>query len=105
MSTKSGTSNELQNQIDNLKRELSETYKPGFGEFMGAIQIHHAKLWFAGTNENWKLAEFEIKEIRENLEGIQKYFSDRKESKSIGMINLPMESLNNSNLKKNKEMF
>jgi hypothetical protein len=95
----------LQTRIDSLEIKLSQTYKPGFGEFMGNIQIHHAKLWFAGENQNWKLADFEMNEIKENLEGIQKYCSDRTETKSIGMINLAMDSLSNSILKKNKKMF
>ncbi|TPG34792.1 hypothetical protein [Flavobacterium pectinovorum] len=60
------------------------------------IQIHHAKLWLSGENKNWKLADFEMNEIKENLEGIQKYCSDRIETKSIGMINLSMNSLSNS---------
>ena len=97
--------NVLQIRIDSLENKLSETYKPGFGEFMGNIQIHHAKLWFAGVNENWKLADFEMNEIKENLEGIQLYCADRTETKSIGMINAAMDSLNNAILKKNKEMF
>jgi hypothetical protein len=25
---------------------------------MSGIQVHHAKLWFAGDARNWKLAEF-----------------------------------------------
>ncbi len=72
---------------------------------MSNIQTHHAKLWFAGENQNWKLADFEINEIKENLEGIQKYCSERKETKSIGMINLAMDSLSNSILKKSKIKF
>ena len=102
---KSEKSENLQTQIDSLENKLSESYKPGFGEFMGNIQIHHAKLWFAGEHQNWKLADFEMNEIKENLEGIQKYCSDRTETKSIGMLNLAMDSLNNAILKKNKGMF
>jgi len=49
------------------------SYKPGFGEFMGGIQVHHEKLWFAGTNQNWKLAGFEIHEIKESMDDIRKY--------------------------------
>ena len=44
-----------------------ETMRPGLGELMSIIQLHHAKLWFAGTNENWELASFEMDEIREQL--------------------------------------
>ncbi len=34
----------LQKQIDSLQHELSNTYKPGFGEFMSGIQVHQIKL-------------------------------------------------------------
>lgn len=94
-------SKELQNQIDNLKSELSETYKPGFGEFMGNIQVHHSKLWFAGENENWKLADFEINEIKENLEAIQKYETDRPESEMIPMIKPALDSVSHAIQKQN----
>ncbi len=93
-------SKELQNQINKLKSELSETYKPGFGEFMGNIQVHHSKLWFAGENENWKLAEFEINEIEENLEAIQKYETNRPESQMIPMIRPALDSVSNAIQKK-----
>jgi hypothetical protein len=98
-------SKELQNQIDNLKSELSETYKPGFGEFMGNIQVHHSKLWFAGENENWKLADFEINEIKENLEAIQKYETDRPESEMIPMIKPALDSVSHAIQKQNLLKF
>jgi len=63
-------SSRLQVEIDSLRHQLSETYTPGLGEFMSGIQIHHAKLWFAGISKNWELADFEIKEIREANENI-----------------------------------
>jgi len=43
-------------------------YTPGLGEFMAATQVRHAKLWFAGKNDNWPLAAWEVDEIREGLE-------------------------------------
>jgi len=45
-----------------------ESYEPGLGEFMTATQLRHAKLWFAGKQNNWDLAAYEIDEIREGLE-------------------------------------
>lgn len=98
-------SKELQNQINNLKSELSETYKPGFGEFMGNIQVHHSKLWFAGENENWKLADFEINEIKENLEAIQKYETDRQESEMIPIIKPALDSVSHAIQKQNLSEF
>lgn len=62
---------------------------------MGNIQIYHSKLWFGCENQNWKLADFEMNEIKENLEGIQKYGSNRTKTKSIGMINFAMDYISN----------
>jgi len=71
----------LESRIDSLERKLADTYKPGFGEFMSSIQVHHSKLWFAGQNDNWKLADFEVNEIKETVEAIEKYQTEREESK------------------------
>jgi hypothetical protein len=76
----------LHNQIDSLKTELSKVYKPGFGFLMTNIQAHHAKLWFAGINENWKLAKFEVKELKEITDEIQNYQKNRKETELMSMI-------------------
>lgn len=44
-----------------------ELYIPGLGDLMGATQMRHAKLWFAGANGNWDLAAYEVDELREGL--------------------------------------
>src|SRR5690349_7090930 len=75
----------LQDRLDSLEHKLADTYKPGFGEFMSGIQVHHNKLWFAGKNQNWKLADFEVHEIIEAIDDIQKYQTERKESQMIKM--------------------
>ena len=49
-------------------------YAPGLGEFMTATQLRHAKLWFAGKENNWDLAAYEIDEIMEGLEEAAKQF-------------------------------
>ena len=84
----------LQSRIDSLQKKLDDSYKPGFGEFMSSIQVHHAKLWFAGQNKNWALADFEIHEIMEAVENIQKYQTERKESEKIIMIDPALDSVN-----------
>ena len=95
----------LQSRIDSLESKLADTYKPGFGEFMSGIQTHHSKLWFAGQNENWKLADFEVHEIMEAIEDIQKFQTERKESQMIGMINPALDSINNAIQQKNPALF
>jgi hypothetical protein len=95
----------LQQKVDSLQQQLSAAYKPGLGEFMSGIQVHHAKLWFAGKNQNWKLASFEIKEIEEALAGIQQYCTDRPETKSIGMMDGAIDSINKAIEQKNSTQF
>ena len=50
-----------------------ELYKPGMGDLMSALQLRHAKLWYAGRAENWPLAAFELHEIEETLERIERW--------------------------------
>ena len=95
----------LQSQIDSLQSKLNDSYKPGFGEFMSSIQVHHEKLWFAGINQNWKLADFEINEIKESLDDISQYCTDRPETKSIDMIYEPLENISKAIQKKNEADF
>ncbi len=95
----------LQNHIDSLETKLSETYKPGFGEFMGYVQAHHAKLWYAGENGNWDLANFEMDEIRETIENLKKYETDRKEVQLIPMIYPALDSVTSAINKKNPTQF
>ena len=79
--------------------------KPGLGELMLGIQTHHAKLWFAGKNENWKLANFEMDEIRELIEMARKIETDRKEINSLPMIFPALDSLTISINNKNEKLF
>jgi hypothetical protein len=92
---------QLQMQIDSAKTDLT----PGLGEFMNTVQLHHAKLWFAGTNKNWKLANYEIGELRETFEQAKKVETTRPEVKSIPIIYPPLDSLQNSINRKDLAAF
>ncbi|MDB4903085.1 MAG: hypothetical protein JWQ63_2366 [Mucilaginibacter sp.] len=95
----------LQAKVDSLNTQLAQTYKPGLGEFMMGIQIHHAKIWFAGKNQNWKLADFEIGEIKETLEAVKKYCTDRPEIKSLPILYPALDSVSNAIKAKNLKRF
>ena len=95
----------LESRIDSLERKLADTYKPGFGEFMSSIQVHHNKLWFAGLNDNWKLADFEVNEIKETVEAIEKYQTEREESEKIEMLKPALDSVDVAIRQKNAAMF
>jgi hypothetical protein len=47
---------------------------PEIGEIMMFQQLRHAKLWFAGQMNNWPLAAYEVKELREGFETVAKYY-------------------------------
>ena len=58
-----------------------------------------------GQNQNWPLADFEVNEIKESLEEIQKYCSDRPEVKAIGMIGPVIDSVNHSIQQKGRSVI
>lgn len=72
---------------------------------MGNIQTHHSKWRFAEKNENRKLVNLEINEIKEGLEGTEKYRSERTERQSIPMINPALNSVANAIQQKNLIQF
>ena len=97
--------NQMQATIDSLQDKLNKTYKPGLGEFMAGIQLHHAKLWFAGQNQNWPLADFEIHEIGESLDDINEFCKDRPEVKNIGMLKPAIDSVSSAIRQKSLQLF
>jgi hypothetical protein len=37
------------------------------GDIMGETQLRHIKLWYAGSSQNWDLAQYEVDRIGESL--------------------------------------
>ena len=74
---------QLQTKMDSLQKKVDNAYTPGFGELMSGIHVHHSKLWFAGTNQNWALAAYEQSLIRSAFRRIEKYHSDNPDSKAL----------------------
>ena len=60
---------------------------------------------FAGTNQNWALADFEIGEIKETLEDVKKYCTDRPEIKSLPIIYPALDSLTGAIKAKSPKLF
>src|SRR6516162_7097489 len=52
-------------------QELPKSYIPGLGEFMGRIQVDHAKIWLAGEARNWDLAGYQLGELKEVFADVQ----------------------------------
>jgi hypothetical protein len=52
-------------------------YVPHLADLMNeAMQVHHAKLWFAGHANNWILAAYEVKKIKETIVEIKESIVD-----------------------------
>jgi cytochrome c1 len=96
---------QLQAQIDSLKDQWKKSYVPGTGELMTNIQMHHAKLWFAGKNSNWLLAEYQESLIRSGFRKIQQYHGQKPEAKLAAMIEPAMDSVERAIHEKNAGSF
>ncbi len=68
--TQSSPGASMGSQATNVEQRLKqlEAAAPSPGLFMSAIQLHFAKLYFAGEARNWDLARFERGEILEHLD-------------------------------------
>jgi hypothetical protein len=95
----------LQPQVDSLQLQLKNTYKPGMGEIMSSIQLHHAKLWFAGENKNWALAGYNESLIRSAFKRIQVFHGNTFEAKTAPMIDPVMDSVRNAITRKDMPEF
>jgi len=95
----------LEQKIDSLQKILDQTYKPGFGSMMNKLQMYHSKLWFSGINRNWKLAAFEINELKEVMENIEKYAGDRDEARYMYMLKPVVERVEQSIEEKDELRF
>ncbi len=97
--------NYLNKRNDSLEKEIQRV-KPGLGDLMLAVQIHHNKLWFAGREDNWPLAQFEHDEIMEVLKQAEEIEKDRPEVKLLkSMIYPQMDTMQLAITQKNEEHF
>ena len=79
--------------------------RPGLGEYMLSVQMHHNKLWYAGNSADWELAGFEIGEIKEQLEHARLVCTDRPEIKTLPMIDPFVSGLEKSVKQKDTAAF
>ena len=95
----------LQARLDSMEQKLKHSYAPGMGELMLNIQVHHAKLWFAGKNGNWELVAYNESLIRSAFQKIKVYHSDNPATAAAAMIDVPMDSISAAGARKDKGAF
>jgi hypothetical protein len=97
--------NHLNIKNDSLERKIQDI-KPGLGDLMLEIQVHHNKLWFAGKQENWPLAQFEHDETMEILAQAQRIETERAEVKLFKIMIFPqLDSIELSITQRNADHF
>ena len=52
-------------------KNVPKTYVPGLEQFMNVILTEHNKLWFAAKARNWRLADYQLGEIKEVMGDVQ----------------------------------
>jgi hypothetical protein len=96
----------LQAQIDSMQAQLDSAYLPGIGEIMnGIVQPHHLKLWLAGQNKNWVLAEYERHQLAGGFKRIVKFHKTTPEAAALPMIYPEMDSLEGAIREKDAKAF
>jgi len=53
--------------------KAAKAYVPDLDTWMSAMQVHHAKLWFAGEAANWRLVERELTAIESDLSAVREW--------------------------------
>jgi hypothetical protein len=64
--------------------EPDQAMQPGLGEIMAVQQMRHIKLWFAGRAANWPLADYEIGELNEGFDDVNKLLGGDTVEKAVG---------------------
>jgi cytochrome c556 len=80
----------------------AEDAMPGLGEIMTLQQLRHIKLWFAGRAGNWPLADYEVGELGEGFDDVNKLLGGDTVDKMVGG---PMKELQKAIDDKNSAAF
>jgi hypothetical protein len=75
--------------------KLGETYVPGLGDIMQAIQWRHIKLSYAGKLGNWGLAGYELSEMLESIGNAARLYENIPIEK-IEMVDQPLIALSDA---------
>jgi hypothetical protein len=62
---------------------------------MGAVQLRHFKLWYAGRLRNWELATYELGQIEDSFNNAVQLYQNIPVEK-ISMIDQPLTALDSA---------
>jgi hypothetical protein len=75
---------------------------PGLSEIMTLQQLRHIKLWFAGSAGNWALADYELGELSDGFEDVDRLLGGGTVEKMVGA---PLKELQKIVDDKNRAAF
>jgi hypothetical protein len=75
---------------------------PGLTEIMILQQLRHIKLWFAGRAGNWPLADYEVDELNDGFDDVNKLLGGDIVEKMVGA---PIKALQKAIEDKNRAAF
>jgi len=102
----SAKTSQLRYRMDSLQQKLDSAYVPGTGELMNnIIQPHHYKLFLAGQQQNWALAEYERDQISGGFKRILKYHKHSSVAAVVPMIYPELDALKKAIRDKNSSAF
>ena len=73
--------------------QASAPEPPRLGEIMTLQQLRHIKLWFAGRAGNWPLANYELGELNEGFEDLNKQLGGDTVEKAVGAAMQALQKL------------
>ncbi|MCS7020120.1 MAG: hypothetical protein RMJ87_13985 [Cytophagales bacterium] len=80
----------LRNQFTDLQTRQAalenKQYIPHLGWAMVQVQVYHAKLYFAGAAQNWKLADYYVHELEEALEDVEQLHPEHEGVKVAELV-------------------
>jgi len=77
---------------------------PRLADVMSAVQFRHSKLWTAGQQKNWELADYELELVKSSLNEAIALYTDIP-VENITMIDPPIKSIESAIAARNSAAF
>jgi len=79
-------------------------YAPNLGDIMGMIQLRHFKLWYAGNVRNWRLADYELGQIKASFQDAMRLYPNVPEA-NMATMTQPAEEIHSAIVAKDRGKF
>ncbi|HTL80682.1 MAG TPA: hypothetical protein VL651_03195 [Bacteroidia bacterium] len=94
----------MQDEVDSLRTVCTNSVM-SISEIMNEIQRTHAKLWFAGKNQNWPLATYQVTKLKDLFTKIRTTQSGSSVASLVAMIDPSLDDMVSAVYSKNVLTF